>query len=356
MFMDIHTRTWSPSLAEVFGVSVSVLPQIRSSSEVYGVIAQKLPFSGVKLSGCLGDQQAALVGQKCFNPGEAKNTYGTGCFMLYNTGKKPVISQKGLLTTLAYQLGKNAAPVYALEGSIAVAGSAIKWLRDSLGIIQSAPEIGELASQVQDTGGVYFVTAFSGLFAPHWRDDARGCIVGLTQYATKNHIARATLEATCFQTKEILNVMNAESGVPLTKLKVDGGMTNSDLCMQIQADLLGIPVVRPEMRETTALGAAIAAGLAVGVWKSTNDLSGVNTAGQFIFEAQNTPQDRETRYAQWKKALQRSLNWVGEEKKATVVEVVTPPRKAEFEIVLGWKTLVLVAAATATALALLKRR
>ncbi|RKP10377.1 glycerol kinase [Thamnocephalis sphaerospora] len=314
MLMDVRTLAWSEELCRFFGVSISALPEIRSSSEVYGHVASG-PFAGIPLSGCLGDQQAAMVGQKCFTQGEAKNTYGTGCFMLFNTGTSPVISKHGLLTTVGYQLGPNATPVYALEGSIAVAGAALQWLRDNLGIIASASEIDRIAGAVPDNGGVYFVPAFSGLFAPYWRDDARGCIVGLTHYANKHHIARATLEATCFQTHAILDAMNQDSGVKLLKLKVDGGMTNSDLCMQLQADLAGIPVERPAMRETTALGAAMAAGLAIGIWKDLDELSNVGTSGLQTFQASLKKEERERRFAQWNRAVQRSLDWIEEEAK-----------------------------------------
>ncbi|KAJ3010888.1 Glycerol kinase [Thoreauomyces humboldtii] len=307
MFMNIHTLQWDEEILAFFDVKKDLLPEIVSSAEHYGDIASG-PLAGIPLAGCLGDQQAAVVGQRCFNPGDAKNTYGTGAFLLYNTGTKAVISTHGLLTTVAYKLGKDAEPVYALEGSVAIAGAAIKWLRDNLKIIKEADEINTLAGAVENTGGVYFVPAFSGLFAPHWRDDARGCIVGLTQFATREHIARATLEAVCFQSKEVLDAMNADSGTDLAILKVDGGMTDSHLGMQIQADLLGITVERPQMRETTALGAALAAGLTVGVWKDLKEF----TAGAKpdLFEPKIEVKDRADRYADWKKAVERSLNWV----------------------------------------------
>ncbi|CAG8651438.1 2408_t:CDS:2, partial [Paraglomus occultum] len=291
MFMDIHKLEWSNESLEFFGVKSSVLPRIVSSAEVYGTVKISSPLQGIPIAGILGDQQAALVGQKCFNRGDAKNTYGTGCFMLFNTGSDVVISKSGLLTTVGYKFGKEAT-VYALEGSIAVAGSAVKWVRDNLGIINDAPEINVLASNVEDTGGVYFVTAFSGLFAPYWRDDARGCIVGITQYTNKNHIARATLEAACFQTRAILDAMNKDSGHPIVSLKVDGGLSNSDICMQIQADVLGIEVDRPAMRETTALGAAIAAGHAVGIWKSLSELDNVNAENRTIFSPKRSGRRR----------------------------------------------------------------
>ncbi|PVU94709.1 hypothetical protein BB561_002309 [Smittium simulii] len=305
MLMDINSLKWSKQLCEFFGIDEAFLPEIRSSSEVYGNINVG-GLSGIPIAGDLGDQQAATVGQLCFQPGEAKNTYGTGCFMLFNTGASPIFSKNGLLTTVAYQLGPNEKPAYALEGSIAVAGSAIQWLRDKLGIINSAPEINVLAESVKDNGGVYFVTAFSGLFAPHWRDDARACIVGLTQYANRGHIARATLESVCFQTKDILDAMDADSGDKLKVLRVDGGMTNSDIAMQIQADVLGIKVVRPEMKETTAFGAAIAAGLAVGFWKDKADVLSQTKSKDFYPNI--TEEQRAEMLKGWKRAIEKSLN------------------------------------------------
>ncbi|MDN6712755.1 MAG: glycerol kinase GlpK, partial [Lacticaseibacillus paracasei] len=292
MFMNIRTLKYDPELLKFFGVEKAILPEIVSSSEVYARLGSG-PFSGVPLSGCLGDQSAALVGQLGFRPGEAKNTYGTGCFLLYNTGEEPIISKNGLLTTIGFKFGKEGKPFYALEGSISVAGSAIKWLRDNIGLIASSEEIGELAAKVDDNAGVVFVTALSGLFAPYWRDDARGTILGLTQFTKKEHICRATLEAVCFQSKAILDAMEKDSGTPFKTLKVDGGITNSDVAMQIQADLLGISVERPEMRETTALGAAIAAGFAVGVWKSFDELLEINKENKSIFEPQYTEERRE---------------------------------------------------------------
>ncbi|KAI9275574.1 hypothetical protein BDA99DRAFT_495856 [Phascolomyces articulosus] len=311
MLMNIHTLQWSDEAVSFFGFQGLQLAKIVSSSQVYGNIANGI-LEGVPIAGCLGDQQAALVGQKCFNVGEAKNTYGTGCFMLFNTGSEPVLSKNGLLTTVAYQLGSEK-PVYALEGSIAVAGSSIQWLRDNMAIISEAKEINDLASQVEDTAGVYFVTAFTGLFAPYWRDDARGTICGITQYTNRNHIARATLEAACYQSKAILDAMNRESGKPLKSLKVDGGMSNSDLAMQIQSDILGIQVDRPAMRETTALGSAVAAGLAVGVWKGVHDLDKVNTENRSLFTSKITEEKREQLYAGWKKAVERSFGWAKDE-------------------------------------------
>ncbi|KAI9499509.1 glycerol kinase [Zychaea mexicana] len=307
MLMDIHTLQWSQDAINFFGFQGLQLAKIVSSSSVYGNIASGA-LEGIPIAGCLGDQQAALVGQKCFSVGEAKNTYGTGCFMLFNIGSEPVLSKNGLLTTVAYQLGSDK-PVYALEGSVAVAGSSIQWLRDNMNIISEAKEINDLASQVEDTSGVYFVTAFTGLFAPYWRDDARGTICGITQYTNRNHIARATLEAACYQSKAILDAMNQESGKPLKSLKVDGGMSNSDLAMQIQSDILGIDVDRPAMRETTALGSAIAAGLAVGMWKDVHDMDKVNTENSTLFTSGITDEKRQEMYAGWKEAVQRSFGW-----------------------------------------------
>ncbi|GAA5797819.1 hypothetical protein EDC94DRAFT_621026 [Helicostylum pulchrum] len=307
MLMDIHTLEWSQKAIDFFGFKGLRLAKIVPSSSVYGKIHSG-SLKNIPISGCLGDQQSALVGQKCFKVGEAKNTYGTGCFMLFNTGDSPVISKNGLLTTVAYQLG-NDKPMYALEGSIAVAGSSIQWLRDNLGIIKESKDIGTLAEKVEDTAGVYFVTAFSGLFAPYWRDDARGTICGLTQYTKREHIARATLEAVCYQSRAILEAMNKDAGEPLRSLKVDGGVSNSDACMQIQADILNIEVCRPQMRETTALGAAIAAGLAMGVWNSVEDLNDVNKDGRTVFKSKITDEKRETMYHGWKEAIKRSFGW-----------------------------------------------
>ncbi|KAI8049663.1 hypothetical protein BDF22DRAFT_646694 [Syncephalis plumigaleata] len=309
MLMDIDKLEWSDRLCGFFGIPKSSLPEIRSSAEIYGKVSDG-PFAGVPLAGCLGDQQAAVVGQKCFKQGEAKSTYGTGCFMLFNTGHAPVLSRHGLLTTVAYKLGADATPTYALEGSISVSGAAVSWLQNNLGILDDVKNIDELAGAVSDNGGVYFVPSFNGLFAPYWRDDARGCIVGLTHYANKHHIARATLEATCFQSKAILDAMNMDSGVKLQKLRVDGGLTRSQLCMQIQADMLNIPVERPSMHETTSLGAAMAAGLAVGFWRDIQELSEIGQDEITIFEANIDEQEREKRYKLWNRAVQRSLDWV----------------------------------------------
>ncbi|KAJ2492498.1 Glycerol kinase [Coemansia sp. RSA 2050] len=308
MLMDIKTFKWSQECLDFFGVRESELPEVRSSAEVYGTIREGR-LQGVSISGCLGDQQAAMVGQSCFEAGEAKNTYGTGCFMLFNTGDQPIFSKNGLLTTVGYQLGPNAVPKYALEGSIAVAGSAIQWLRDMVGLVSTANEMGSLSDSVEDNGGVYFVTAFSGLFAPYWRDDARGCIVGLTQYATRGHIARATLESVCYQTRAILDAMRKDSGTDLRRLRVDGGMTNSDQAMQIQADILDIEVVRPEMRETTALGAALAAGLGAGIWESEDELRRIAQSNVSAFWSRITSEKRDEMLQGWEKAVERSFNW-----------------------------------------------
>ncbi|RCH98581.1 hypothetical protein CU097_014653 [Rhizopus azygosporus] len=306
LLMNLKTLSWDPRLLEFFDVPENLLPKLCSSSEIYGEMKEG-PLKGIPIVGCLGDQQAALLGQKCFDRGEAKCTFGTGAFMLFNTGKEPVVSTHGLITTVAFQLGKDA--YYALEGSMAVAGSSLRWLRDNLRLINSMEEVSELAEHVPDTGGVYFVTAFSGLFAPYWRDDARGTMIGLTTYTTKYHLARATLESMSFQSRAILESMNQDAGVPLKVLKVDGGVSNSNVAMQIQADLLGIQVERPAMRETTALGAAIAAGLAVGVWKSVHDLDNVNVDNVSRFEPHLAQDQREERYKVWKKAVETSLHW-----------------------------------------------
>ncbi|MFP5315270.1 MAG: glycerol kinase GlpK, partial [Actinomycetes bacterium] len=268
LFMDLETLSWDSAILETFGVPASMMPEIRSSSEVYGKVHSSQLLREVPVAGILGDQQAATFGQAAFEKGGTKNTYGTGNFMIVNTGEEIVHSKNGLLTTVCYKLG-DAKPVYALEGAIAVTGSLIQWLRDNLGIINSAPEVEQLAKTVEDNGGVYIVPAFSGLFAPYWRSDARGAIVGLTRFVNKGHIARAALEATAFQTREVLDAANADSGVNMEDLRVDGGMVANDALMQFQADILGIPVIRPKVTETTALGAAYAAGLAVDFWKDT---------------------------------------------------------------------------------------
>jgi glycerol kinase len=308
LLMDLRTLDWDDALLEAFGVPRALLPEIRSSSEVYGDAADSTPLPGVPVAGILGDQQAATFGQVAFGPGESKNTYGTGNFLIFNTGEEVMTSENGLITTVAYRLG-DAAPVYALEGSIAVTGSLIQWLRDNLGIIEKAADVEELALSVEDNGGVYFVPAFSGLFAPYWRPDARGVIVGLTRFANKGHIARAALESVAFQTREVLDAVNADAGLDLGELRVDGGMAANDALMQFQADILGVPVVRPAVIETTALGAAYAAGLAVGFWKDLDELR-ANWREDTRWEPQFTAEDREERLAMWKKAVTRSFDWV----------------------------------------------
>ena len=271
MLMDLKTLQWREDICEIAGIPMSMLPEIKSSSEIYGYGRKEGLLLDTPIAGILGDQQAATFGQACFQPGMAKNTYGTGCFMLMNTGTEPQMSENGLITTVCYKIG-NQAPVYALEGSIAVTGSLIQWLRDNLEIVPTSPDVEALAASVDDNGGVYFVPAFSGLFAPYWRGDARGAIVGMTRYNTKAHIARAALEATAFQTREVLDAMEADSGVKLEELRVDGGMTANNLLMQFQADILDTAVVLPEVAETTALGAAYAAGIAVGFWEGEQDV------------------------------------------------------------------------------------
>ncbi|MFD4642602.1 glycerol kinase GlpK [Lentzea sp. NPDC058436] len=308
MLMDLDTLQWDASIASDMGIPLSMLPEIRSSSEVYGQVRERGALAGVPIAGILGDQQAATFGQACLSPGEAKNTYGTGNFMLLNTGTEKVMSENGLLTTVCYKIGE-APQVYALEGSIAVTGSLVQWLRDNLGMIGSAAEIEEHARSVEDNGGAYFVPAFSGLFAPYWRSDARGAIVGLTRFVNKGHLARAVLEATAFQTREVLDAMNADSGVDLTALKVDGGMVVNELLMQFQADILGVPVIRPVVAETTALGAAYAAGLAVGFWKTEDDIR-ENWAQDKQWEPQMDDGRRTSEYANWKKAVSKTFDWV----------------------------------------------
>ncbi|UZN03949.1 glycerol kinase GlpK [Cellulomonas sp. S1-8] len=311
MLMNIDSLTWNEEIAAEMGVPLSMLPEIRSSSEVYGKDREKGLLAGVPIAGILGDQQAATFGQACFEVGNAKNTYGTGNFMLINTGTSPVPSKNGLLTTVCYKIG-DADAVYALEGSIAVTGSLVQWLRDNLGIISSAPEIEQLAASVEDNGGAYFVPAFSGLFAPYWRSDARGALVGLTRYVTKAHIARAALEATAFQTREVLDAMNADSGVDLTELKVDGGMVANEALMQFQADILGVPVIRPKIAETTALGAAYAAGIAVGYWSGEQDVID-NWAEDKRWEPSMDSDERDRQYRLWKKAVTKSFDWVDDD-------------------------------------------
>jgi glycerol kinase len=308
MLMDLHTLDWDVEILKLLDIPRAMLPMIKSSSEIYGRVnvVNASPLQNIPVSGDLGDQQAALFGQTCFSAGEAKNTYGTGCFMLLNTGEKPVPSKSGLLTTLGYKIGDQKA-VYALEGSIAITGALVQWLRDNLGLIQQSSDIEALAKTVEDNGGVYFVPAFSGLFAPYWRSDARGVIVGLTRYANKGHIARAALEATAFQTREVLDAMEKDSGVNLTALKVDGGMVFNELLMQFQADILDVPVIRPKVAETTALGAAYAAGLAVGFWKDFDELK-TNWGRDRQWSPTMASGVRESLYQNWKKAVTRTFD------------------------------------------------
>lgn len=313
MLMDLRTLQWREDICEIAGIPMSLLPEIRSSSEVYGYGRQTGLLPGKPIAGDLGDQQAATFGQACFQPGMAKNTYGTGCFMLMNTGTEPQLSDNGLITTVCYKIGDKPA-VYALEGSIAVSGSLVQWLRDNLEIIATAPEVEALAASVDDNGGMYFVPAFSGLFAPHWRGDARGAIVGMTRYNTKAHIARAALESTAFQTREVLDAMEADSKVKLEQLRVDGGMTANSLLMQFQADILDTEVVLPVVAETTALGAAYAAGIAVGFWSGEEDVV-ANWAEAKRWKPEMEPAQRERQLRQWKKAISKTLDWVDDDVK-----------------------------------------
>src|SRR5574341_1855822 len=306
LLMNLETLDWDADILSILGIPRAMLPAIRASSEVYGIASGAL--ASVPVAGDLGDQQAALFGQTCFSPGEAKNTYGTGCFMLLNTGPTPVQSRNGLLTTLAYKIGAEPA-VYALEGSIAITGALVQWLRDNLGLIQQSSEVEDLAKTVEDNGGMYFVPAFSGLFAPYWRADARGVIAGLTRYVNKGHLARAALEATAWQTREVLDAMEADSGVKLKELKVDGGMVYNDLLMQFQSDILDVPVIRPKVAETTALGAAYASGLAVGFWKDYDELRLNWGKEKEWFPAMDTNL-RKKLYSGWKKAVTRTFDWV----------------------------------------------
>ena len=305
LLMNIGSLEWDEEILNILNIPASILPEIKPSSMVYGY--SSTVFENIPVSGDLGDQQAALFGQTCFEPGEAKNTYGTGCFMLLNTGLQPINSKNGLLTTLGYQIEGNS-PVYCLEGSIAVAGALVQWLRDNLGLISASADVETLARTVPDNGGVFFVPAFSGLFAPYWRSDARGVIAGLTAYANKGHIARSILEATAFQTREVLEAMEQDSGVSLKSLKVDGGMVKNELLMQFQADILNVPVVRPIISETTALGAAYAAGLAVGFWKSTDELK-LNWKKDKEWLPAMNEEDRSHQYKYWKKAISRTFDW-----------------------------------------------
>jgi glycerol kinase len=308
LLMNLETLQWDEQLLAQFNVPRAVLPEIKSSSEIYAKTDPHGPFgSAVPIAGILGDQHAAMVGQVCFERGESKTTYGTGNFALLNTGTDIVRSKNGLLSTLCYKFGDQPA-MYALEGSVAVTGSAIQWLRDQLGIISNAAETENIASTVSDTAGVYFVPAFSGLFAPYWRSDARGVIVGLTRAATKAHLVRAALEAICYQTRDVMDAMVADSGVPLTEMRVDGGITSNSLCMQMQADIMGIDITRPLITETTALGAAYAAGLAVGFWKNIDELKKQWKQSR-RWSSTTTDADRARGYEGWKKAIERTLNW-----------------------------------------------
>jgi glycerol kinase len=307
MLMNLETLDWDAEILGIMGVPKAMLPKIMPSSAVYGKAAVG-ELAGIPVAGDLGDQQAALFGQTCFSAGEAKNTYGTGCFMLLNTGTKPVQSKNGLLTTLGYKIGDQPA-VYCLEGSIAITGALVQWLRDNLGMIAKSADVEALAKTVDDNGGIYFVPAFSGLFAPYWKSSARGAIVGMTRYVNKGHIARAALEATAFQTREVLDAMNKDSGVNLTALKVDGGMVYNEVLMQFQADILGVPVIRPTVAETTALGAAYAAGLAVGFWAKVEDLR-ANWGKDKEWDPKMAAADRDKTYKGWLKAVTRTFDWV----------------------------------------------
>ncbi|MEI7643112.1 MAG: glycerol kinase GlpK [Chloroflexales bacterium] len=306
MLMNLATLDWDDEILGIMGIPRQMLPAIKASSEVYGTAVGDL--AGIPVAGILGDQQAAMVGQTCYSPGEAKNTYGTGCFMLLNTGTVPVQSKNGLLTTLCYKFG-SAPAVYALEGSIAITGALVQWLRDNLGMISTSSEVESLANLVEDNGGIYFVPAFSGLYAPYWKSNARGAIVGMTRYITKGHIGRAVLEATAYQTREVLDAMNADSGVDLTALKVDGGMVFNNTLMQFQSDILGVPVIRPKVAETTALGAAYAAGLAVGYWNNTDELR-ANWGVDHTWHPNLDADKRASLYKGWKKAVTRTFDWV----------------------------------------------
>ncbi len=309
MLMDLKTLDWDDEILGILGIPRQMLPEIKPSSAVYGMTAKDGPFGyEIPVAGDLGDQQAALVGQTCYSPGEAKNTYGTGCFMLLNTGTEPIPSKSGLLTTLAYKFGDEPAH-YALEGSIAITGALVQWLRDNLEFFEKSADIEPCARSVEDNGGIYFVPAFSGLFAPYWRSDARGVIVGLTRYIKKGHICRAALEATAYQTREVLDAMKKDSGVDLKALKVDGGMVYNELLMQFQADILGVPVVRPKVAETTSLGASYAAGLAVGFWNSLDDLR-ANWQVDHTWEPEMSAEERERLFKGWLKAVERTFNWV----------------------------------------------
>jgi len=307
MLMDLKSLAWDDKIAGTIGVPTSMLPEIKSSSEVYGEVRSGGKFNGVKIAGDLGDQQAATFGQACFDPGEAKNTYGTGNFLLLNTGTEAVTSKNGLLTTVGYKIGDQDA-VYCLEGAIAITGALVQWLRDNLKLIKAAPEVEDLARSVDDNGGCYFVPAFSGLFAPYWKSNARGVVAGLTRFVTAGHIARATLEATAYQSREVVEAMNQDSGVALESLKVDGGMVGNDLLMQFQADLLGVPVIRPKVPETTSLGAAYAAGFATGLWSTEAELR-ENWVEDKRWEPQMDASKRDEYYKYWKRAVTKSFDW-----------------------------------------------
>ncbi len=306
LLMNIDTLEWDEELLEIFDIPKQMLPEIKSSSEVYGKCRGVL--ENIPIGGMLGDQQSALFGQTCFEKGDAKNTYGTGCFLLTNTGNEKILSENGLLTTVAYKIG-NQNVNYALEGSIAIAGALVQWLRDNLGIIEKSSQIEDLAEKVEDNSGVFFVPAFSGLFAPYWEDSARGTIVGMTRYTNKNHIARAALESTAFQTRDVLEVMEKETGVKIKELKVDGGMVVNNLLMQFQSDILNIPVIKPKVTETTALGAAYAAGLAVKVWRSTDELK-KHWSIDKSYKSKMKTYERENLYKCWKKAVNKSIGWI----------------------------------------------
>jgi len=305
--MDINTLQWDEELCDAMGIPMSMLPEIRPSSGEFGVVHDRSNLAGVPITGILGDQQAATFGQLCFKPGEAKNTYGTGLFLLMGTGTEPKFSEHGLITTVCYQIGDEK-PVYALEGSVAMGGSLVQWLRDNLKMVPNAPACDRLAETVKDNGGVYFVPAFSGLLAPRWRDDARGVIVGLTRYANRGHIARSVLEATAYQTRELVDAMVADSGVQLKELKVDGGMVKSEPLMQFQADILDVPVIRPKVAETTALGAAYAAGLHVGFWDSIDELK-ANWSEDKRWESKMDQDTRDRLFGEWNKAVERTYGW-----------------------------------------------
>jgi glycerol kinase len=307
MLMDLRKLAWDDGIAGTIGVPTAMLPEIKASSEVYGEVKSGGKFDGVKIAGDLGDQQAATFGQTCFDVGEAKNTYGTGNFLLLNTGTEAVASKNGLLTTVGYKIGDNDA-VYCLEGAIAITGALVQWLRDNLKLIKAAPEVEDLAKSVEDNGGCYIVPAFSGLFAPYWKSNARGVVAGLTRYVNAGHIARATLEATAFQSREVVEAMNQDSGVDLESLKVDGGMVGNDLLMQFQADLLGVPVIRPKVPETTSLGAAYAAGLATGLWNNEDELR-ENWVEDKRWEPQMESSQRDEYYKYWKRAVTKSFDW-----------------------------------------------